>query len=374
MAEGILAVTMPKWGLAMSEGTVVAWHAAEGAAVKKGDDLLDVETTKITNVVEAPGDGTLRRVVVPEGTTAPVGALVGVVAETSVAEGDIDAFVATFTARFEAEAAAVGDTAAAEPESIDVADYRLSYLRTGTGEGPPLVLVHGFGGDLNNWLFNQPMLSQHAPVYALDLPGHGRSSKQVGDGDITSLASVLRQALAALGIDRAHLAGHSLGGAVVLQAALDEPERAASLTLVAPVGFGPDINMDYINGFIEAGRRKQMKAVLQSLFADPGLVSREMVDDLLKYKRLDGAERALKTLSNAAFPGGRQVTLLKPRLADIAAPVQVIWGAQDRIIPAAHAERLPDRVESVILESAGHMVHMEQAGEVNARIERFLAP
>lgn len=373
MAEGIIALTMPKWGLAMSEGTVVAWHAAEGAAVKKGDDLLDVETTKITNVVEAPGDGTLRRVVVPEGATAPVGALVGVITESAVTDGDVDAFVTAFTARFEAEAAAVSDTAPAEPESIDVAGYRLSYLCTGAGDGPPLVLVHGFGGDLNNWLFNQPMLSQHAPVYALDLPGHGRSSKQVGDGDIASLAAVLRQALTALGIDRAHLAGHSLGGAVVLQAALDEPQRAASLTLIAPVGFGPDINMDYINGFIEAGRRKQMKEVLQSLFADPGLVSREMVDDLLKYKRLDGVERALKTLAAAVFPDGRQATPLKARLADIAAPVQVIWGARDQIIPAAHGERLPGRVEGVVLDGAGHMVHMEQAGEVNARIERFIA-
>lgn len=373
MAEGIAAVTMPKWGLAMSEGTVVAWHAAEGAEVKKGDDLLDVETTKITNVVEAPAGGTLRRLVVPEGAVAPVGALVAVIAQPSVGDGEIDDFVAAFNARFAAEAATLSETAPAEPETVDAGGSRLSYVRMGAGDGPPLVLVHGFGGDLNNWLFNQPMLAQHTAVYALDLPGHGRSTKQVGDGDIASLAGVLRQALAALNIERAHFAGHSLGGAIVLQAALDEPRRAASLTLVAPAGLGPDINMAYVNGFIEADRRKQMKEVLQHLFADSDLVSREMVEDVLKYKRLDGVTRALKAIAAAVVPDGRQATALKARLTELSMPVQVIWGAQDQIIPAAHSERLPSNVETVVLEDAGHMVHMEKASEVNARIETFIA-
>lgn len=372
MAEGITAVTMPKWGLAMSEGTVVAWHAAEGAKVKRGDDLLDVETTKITNVVEAPGGGTLRRVVVPEGATAPVGALVAVIAEPSVADNDIDAFVEAFNARFAAEAETLSESAPTEPQSIEAGGHRLAYVRMGSGDGPPLVLVHGFGGDLNNWLFNQPMLSQHTVAYAFDLPGHGRSSKQVGDGDVGSLAAVLRQALAALGIDRAHLVGHSLGGAIVLQTAIEEPDRFASLTLIAPAGLGPDINMDYVKGFIDADRRKQMKDVLRHLFADPALVSREMIDDLLKYKRLDGVNRALQAIASAVFPEGKQAVTLRSRLTELTVPVQVIWGAQDQIIPAAHGERLPRKLETVVLEDAGHMVHMEKASEVNARIERFL--
>ena len=71
----ILAVTMPKWGLAMSEGTVVAWHTQEGAVIAAGDELMDIETTKITNVFESPVAGLLRRRVVAAGATVPVGAL-----------------------------------------------------------------------------------------------------------------------------------------------------------------------------------------------------------------------------------------------------------------------------------------------------------
>jgi pyruvate dehydrogenase E2 component (dihydrolipoamide acetyltransferase) len=71
-------------------------------------------------------------------------------------------------------------------------------------------------------------------------------------------------------IGRAHLVGHSLGGAISLLLALEHPERVASATLVCPAGLGPDISMEYINGFIEANRRKKMEPVLQMLVHDPG--------------------------------------------------------------------------------------------------------
>ncbi len=363
---------MPKWGLAMTEGTVVAWHIGEGAEVGVGDDLLDIETTKITNVVESTRAGLLRRQVAAEGATLPVGALLAVIAAPEVSDAEIDAFIADFNANFEAVAAEI-DASAPEPETIDAGGAAINVLRMGDAEGPPIVLIHGFGGDLNNWMFNQPMLAERHRVYALDLPGHGRSTKDAGAGDLAALSATFLAALDALGIEAAHLAGHSLGGAVALQAALNRPARAASLTLVASAGLGPDINMDYIEGFVRAGRRKEMKLVLQALFADPELVSRDMVDDLLKYKRLDGVERAITTIAEAVFAGGRQASVLGHRLHELGIPAQVIWGAEDRIIPAAHAKELPATVRAHVLEGAGHMVHMEKAGEVNALIEEIVA-
>lgn len=105
--------------------------------------------------------------------------------------------------------------------------------------------------------------------------------------------------------------------------------------------------------------------MLEQLFADPSLVSRQMVDDVLRYKRLDGVEPLLLELSQALFGGGRQAELPGRGLALAAKPVLVVWGHEDRIIPVAHADQAPTGATVERFEGAGHMVQMEKASEVN---------
>ena len=187
-----------------------------------------------------------------------------------------------------------------------MAGRQLSHLRMGPEDGPAIVLVHGFGGDLNGWLFNQPVLAENHRVYALDLPGHGRADKDTAGLDVAGLAGVLADYMEAAGTGPAHLVGLSLGGAIVLRLALDQPDRVRRLTMLAPAGLGSELNMDYIRAYTEAERRKEIKGLLQELFADPDLVSRDMVNEVQKYKRLDGVTAALRTLTEAVFPGGQQ--------------------------------------------------------------------
>jgi pyruvate dehydrogenase E2 component (dihydrolipoamide acetyltransferase) len=97
MNRRIFPITMPKWGIEMQQGTVTGWHVAVGASTQKGDHLLDVETEKIVNSVEAPVGGTLRMILADSGATENVGALIGVIADASVPEAELQDFVRRFT-------------------------------------------------------------------------------------------------------------------------------------------------------------------------------------------------------------------------------------------------------------------------------------
>jgi len=97
------------------------------------------------------------------------------------------------------------------------------------------------------------------------------------------------------------------------------------------------------------------------------------VDDLLKYKRLEGVEAALRKLQASLFPGGVQARLFREALGSAKVPALVIWGGKDRIIPAGHASGLPASVKVEVLPEAGHMVQMEAAGAVNRLLGAFWA-
>jgi pyruvate dehydrogenase E2 component (dihydrolipoamide acetyltransferase) len=168
----ITPIVMPKWGLSMQEGKVTSWLKKDGDEVKVGDQLLEVETDKIAGAVEASESGILRRRIGEADTVYPIKTLIGVVADQDVPDADIDAFVNSYVV----PAAEEGEEEAGPAyEFADTPAGRLRYSKRGTGDNTVL-LIHGFGGDLDNWLFNAEALAEGSTVYALDLPGHGQSS------------------------------------------------------------------------------------------------------------------------------------------------------------------------------------------------------
>jgi pyruvate dehydrogenase E2 component (dihydrolipoamide acetyltransferase) len=370
LSDAIQKLAMPKWGLSMTEGRLIEWLVDEGTEIKAGDEVAEVDTDKLNGTVESPVAGTVRRRVAAKGDTIPVGGLLAVVTGEEVTEEEVDAFVAEFQASFvpgESE-----EEAGPTSESVQVAAGNLRFLRQGEGDNA-VVLLHGFGGDINNWLFTAPALAANCTVYALDLPGHGGSTKQVGDGDLDALVSTVEQFLESQEIERADFVGHSLGGLVACGFALRRPARVRSLTLIASAGLGEEISRQYLEQFIAASNRRELKGALELLFADASQVNRQLIDDVLKYKRIDGVPEALRAIAKALFADGHQNEVLTPRLASLEVPMLVIWGKQDRIIPAEHANHAPEGAKVSLLDGSGHSPHMEQAGEVNRIVEEFLA-
>jgi pyruvate dehydrogenase E2 component (dihydrolipoamide acetyltransferase) len=363
---------MPKWGLSMQLGKVTAWVVEEGDEIAVGDDLADIETDKITGTLEAASAGTLRRIVAQVGEDVPVSGTIALLAPTGVTDDELDAAVAQARAVIDA---GVPDDADGGPviETANVGGRKVSYAGAGQ-DGDVVLLVHGYGGDRNSWLFLQEPLAARHRVYALDLPGHGTSAKDVGDGSVAILADAVVGVLDAIGAERAHLAGHSMGGAVALAVTARDPGRIASLTLIAPSGFGAEINAGYLRGFADAQTRRELKPVVSQLFADESLVTRQVVDDLLAYKRLDGADEALHALLGTLLDGDAQRGESASAVAAIGAsvPVAVVWGSADRIIPPAQASSVAGAVRHV-LDGAGHMPHMERPAEVQAAIEENIA-
>ena len=113
--------------------------------------------------------------------------------------------------------------------------------------------------------------------------------------------------------------------------------------------------------------------MLQRLFADPDLVTRQMIDEVLKYKRIDGVQEALRALANRLFADGRQRRVLIDELQTFQSPMLVIWGNQDQVIPVEQANAAPEGAETKVLPGAGHSPHMEAAGDFNRTLEGFLA-
>lgn len=369
----IQRVTMPKWGLSMKSGKVTDWLVAEGDTIAAGDDLADIETDKIAGTLESSQEGVVRRIVADLGKDIPVSGVIAVLAPPEVPDEAVQAVVDQALADI---AAGIVEDDASGPVtgSVEVGGRQISHATLGEGE-EVVVLVHGYGGDKNSWLFLQEPLSGAGSeggrtVHAVDLPGHGSSSKDVGAGTLDDLAEVVLGFLDAVGADRAHLVGHSMGGAVVAAAAARSPERVRSLTLVAPAGFGTEADVEYLRGFAAAESRRDLKPLLGRLFADEGQVTRQLVEDLLRYKRLDGVQAALaRLLDTLVDPStGQQAIDTAALLAAVPdehdLPVLVVWGAADRILPSSAAPAAGGRVRVHLVDGAGHMVHMEAPAAV----------
>lgn len=244
----------------------------------------------------------------------------------------------------------------------------LAVTTGGAGTGTPVVLLHGLAADGAIWRPVERFLD-HRPIVRIDLPAHGASPLRAPAG-FAALAAELRAAFDGLGLERAHLIGHSLGGALALALADTRARRVASLTLIAPAGLGPEIDGDALAGLLRASAPESLAPWLRRMVADEAVVTEGYARAALAA-RADPAMRAAQAeMAAALFPDGTQGFDLGAALGRLEPPSRVIWGRRDRILPWRHALRAGGRTALHLFEDLGHMPQLEAP----ERVGPLLAP
>lgn len=259
-------------------------------------------------------------------------------------------------------------------QRIDLDGGPASYLALGPQTGIPVVLIHGFLGDLLTWQFVCPQLARQRRVVAIDLPGHGRSTLDTGDGSLNYLADWLWQVLDRLELGRVHLVGLSMGGKVALLAAQAAPDRIESLSLIACAGIAPGVDIALLRRTLNARTHEDAKTCLGLLFADPaGPADTSLLDNLA---------RGLLARTAGNIPTAPLWTILERSFAngDHWAPVewaalpyrhQVIWGDADRLVPLPAPVLLPPPARLHLLPGVGHMPQVETPTRLAQLLDAF---
>ncbi len=237
-------------------------------------------------------------------------------------------------------------------------------------------MVHGIGSNADTWADIPERLSATGlRVVAVDLPGHGESSKGPGDYSLGSLASTLRDLLDHLGIDSVHLVGHSLGGGVAMQFAYQFPGRVEAMVLESSGGLGEEtftglraaalpgselairwaINPRTLGGASWVG------AQLARIGWEPHALSPRALETVSWLGEQDRREAFLATLRSVVSPRGQRVSALDKLHLMEGPRVLIVWGDKDPMIPLAHGEKahaLLDGSRLVVFPGAGHEPHL----------------
>ena len=218
----------------------------------------------------------------------------------------------------------------------------------------PVLFLHGFGGVGAQWWGLQTAVSFKAPTIAFDLPGHGKSVDFPDAGPPKIAARAMLAEMDAYGISKAHLVGHSMGGAVSSLIGLMAPERVASMTLLAPGGYGTEVNHPVLHDWAAAKEADALRAVLSHFFGPDYEINQKMVDFQVELRAAPGAVAKLVEIAQLLFAGGQQGKLPVDDLLAKDIPTSVVWGDLDAIVPVHQSEQLNGKVDLHIVKGIGH--------------------
>jgi pimeloyl-ACP methyl ester carboxylesterase len=282
----------------------------------------------------------------------------------------------------------VGEHAPFGAWEIDLHGHQVVYRIAGSG--PPVVLVHGMVNSSRHWQAVASRLAERYTVIAPDLVGHGDSATPRGDYSLGAHAAVIRDLLSALGIERATVVGHSLGGGIAMVFFWQFPHRVERLGLVSSGGLGPDVSpllrtvaLPGASALVSLAGHGRVTGGLERAGAElhrrgSGLgVQLQAVARALRPLGGPGARRAFVQSLRAVIDARGQRVSATDRLYLLdGVPTLIAWGERDRTIPIAHGRAahaaVPDS-RFVTIPGAAHFPHLEAPDALAAALHEFIA-
>lgn len=261
---------------------------------------------------------------------------------------------------------------------IDVA-YRQVDATGPDVHATPAILIHGIGSSVETWAdVPERLAAAGFHVIAIDLPGHGESSRGPGDYSLGALASTVRDLLDHLGIPRVHIVGHSLGGGVALQFQYQFPERVAAMVLESSGGLGEETftglraaslpGSELVIGWAinerTLGAASWVGEQLSRVGVRPHALSPRSLETVSWLAEPDRRTAFLATLRSVVGPGGQRVSALDKLHLLEGSNVLIIWGDRDPMIPIHHGQAAHDMLQGsrfVVFPGAGHEPHLDDS-------------
>jgi pimeloyl-ACP methyl ester carboxylesterase len=261
-------------------------------------------------------------------------------------------------------------------KSVNVGDHRIAYLEGGQGE--TILMVHGFGGNKDNWTSFAKYITPKYHVLALDLPGFGASTfLETAAYGYVDQARRLDLFMAAMGVDKFHIVGNSMGGHISGRYAVMFPAKVASLGLFDAAGVTSPEPSELGRILAEGGKNplivekpEDFDALMAFAFVRPPeipkFVKKVLIQEGLKHRA--GNQKIFGEITS-------QLTALEPDLGLIQAPTLVLWGSKDRILDVSGADVFAGNIKNatkVIMENCGHLPMIERPEEAAGNYLVFL--
>ena len=250
------------------------------------------------------------------------------------------------------------------------AGYSIGVAEAGSGEATPILFLHGVGSDKTVWRPQLEHFGRDRRAVAFDYPGYGDSDPAPEGTTRDDYAAAILSAMSELGIERAHICGLSLGGAVAIAMSAAVPDRCVSLILADTFASHPDGEaiLQRSQAALETGTLRFMaESRVDVLLAQPAvpIVRREVVD-------------TMAGINPAAYLIGAKAVWLanqRERAGDIRAPTLVLCGSEDKITPPALSKELAHLIPGArfeLIERAGHITNFEKPDEFNTLVGAFI--
>ena len=263
---------------------------------------------------------------------------------------------------------------------LEVKGVKFCYVEQ--GKGRPIVLLHPWFGSLRYWKMMLPRLSRYGRVIAIDLPGHGKSTKVLPSYAMPGLTRAIAALLDRLRVRNGTVIGNSLGGNLALRLAIARPDLINQVVALAPAGVGSRPRFARLAGlsFARLALGWSSPPIARAAFNfvaihKPSPRTDQYVSDMLSLRRARGYRHHVAAIVGIGRAIASSGAVLDTPLRSLEARTLFVWGAQDRLVPVAPARKIVatmPKARLVILPQCGHIPEIECPGPLLRVVEPFL--